>query len=404
MQVLLQEKAGPGGKAAAQERNLELTTGPLMLALISGLIFVIVYGLAGGTQIPKDGSPSTWHLATAGRLVGTGLLIAAAFLALGMLLGFLFGVPRSAQEPTAAAPPAEGGAASASTASNRIKVNTNLEQISDWLTKILVGVGLTQFGQIPTLLKNLAGFVAKGMGDAPSDPLFAIGLILYFSICGFFTGYLLTRLFLAGAFMVADNMSEEALRQSQENKGEMESLRMEMFASGSSPAAVTALNAEAGLQGALPRGLPTRQTLAQEYNDIRARDTQSSEARTRAMSRVFSQMSELAQVLEEYDPAPDLRAKDGGSRLFAYAYLARRPNPALLDALVDCVTRLEEANFGQFQGITAIGKVLDEADWKVAPTVMERLETLLQNLRPDTARYYALNRLLMHYRAGRKKA
>lgn len=400
MKLLFQRMADPGGNAPPQERNLELTTGPLMLALIAGLVFVIVYGLAGGAPLGTGGTPGTWQLATAVRLVGTGLLVAAAFLALGMLLGFLFGVPRSAQEPTAAAPPAQSG-----TANNRIKVNTNLEQISDWLTKILVGVGLTQLGQIPTLLANLAGFIAKGLNNASSDQLFATSVILYFFICGFFTGYLLTRLFLAGAFLVADNMSEEAVRQSQETQGALESLRMEVLASSPSPLAA-ALGAEVqpGLPGELQQGLPTRQTLAQDYNAIRKDDSQSSEVRTRAMSRVFSQMCTLAQVLHGYDPAPDLQADDGGLRLFAYAYLARRPNPALLDTLMDSVIKLEGTNFGKYHGITAIGQVLAKAEWEVAPAVVERLEKLLQTFDRNTDRYYALNNILTDYRAARKKA
>jgi tetratricopeptide (TPR) repeat protein len=79
-------------------------------------------------------------------------------------------------------------------------VNTNLEQISDWLTKILVGVGLTQLTELPTLLRVLGESVTVANSVAVT-----IGLIVTFLICGFFAGYLLTRLFLAGAFQEAEN-------------------------------------------------------------------------------------------------------------------------------------------------------------------------------------------------------
>jgi len=53
-------------------------------------------------------------------------------------------VPRSLQEvPSANGQPGYSG-------------NTNLEQISDWLTKILVGVGLTQLREIPGQVQRLA--------------------------------------------------------------------------------------------------------------------------------------------------------------------------------------------------------------------------------------------------------
>src|SRR6185503_13654313 len=61
-----------------------------------------------------------------------GALVALAPAAVGALLGFVFGIPKTLQSN---APPAADGKAA-------YQVNTNLEQISDWLTKMLVGVGL----------------------------------------------------------------------------------------------------------------------------------------------------------------------------------------------------------------------------------------------------------------------
>ena len=67
------------------------------------------------------------------------LLIAGALWLTGGLLGFLFGIPKvadhSATTPVAGPP---GGARPF------YMVNTNLEQVSDWLTKIIVGVGLVE--------------------------------------------------------------------------------------------------------------------------------------------------------------------------------------------------------------------------------------------------------------------
>jgi hypothetical protein len=84
------------------------------------------------------------------------------------------------------------------------QTNTNLEQISDWLTKILVGVGLTEFGNVPSFLMKFANFVGPGLGDFSNSKIFAISLLIYFIILGFLAGYLWTRLFIAGAFRAAD--------------------------------------------------------------------------------------------------------------------------------------------------------------------------------------------------------
>lgn len=123
------------------------------------------------------------------------LLLGLAALLGGGLIGFLFGVPRQLQEARAASDPGTVGYAG----------NTNLEQISDWLTKILVGVGLTQILQIPGQLVRLAAFLAPALGNQSSSQVFALGLLGYFSVAGFLIGYLSTRLLLGRAFEQADH-------------------------------------------------------------------------------------------------------------------------------------------------------------------------------------------------------
>lgn len=120
------------------------------------------------------------------------VLWAFACLSSGALVGFLFGIPRTVQ----ASDPEGWG--------YRQQVNTNLEQISDWLTKIIIGLGLVQLKAIPGLLWQAGFRVAASVGDAPTDVSTGIALVLFFGVLGFFVGYLLTRLYLAGAFSRAD--------------------------------------------------------------------------------------------------------------------------------------------------------------------------------------------------------
>jgi hypothetical protein len=86
----------------------------------------------------------------------------------------------------------------------RYEVNTNLEQISDWLTKILVGVSLTQASSLPGWLKKYAKFAASGLGGYPNSEIFATGILIYYIFIGFLCGFLLTRLAIAGAIREAD--------------------------------------------------------------------------------------------------------------------------------------------------------------------------------------------------------
>ncbi|WP_041598487.1 hypothetical protein [Hahella chejuensis] len=127
-------------------------------------------------------------------VASVGLMVAGAFLLLGGVLGFIFGIPRTLQQ--------EAGAADSQGAG--YLANTNLEQISDWLTKMLVGVGLTQLTAMPSHLRVVTGYIAEGVGGGRDASIFALSVLLYFSIIGFLFGYLWTRLFLAGAFRQAD--------------------------------------------------------------------------------------------------------------------------------------------------------------------------------------------------------
>jgi tetratricopeptide (TPR) repeat protein len=130
------------------------------------------------------------------------ILWAFACLTAGFLFGFLFGIPKTLQKPSADASQntTSGTAPPPKVYVNRLLgVNTNLEEISDWLTKILVGATLTQLVKIPTALALAAAYMA-GASAPDIQKAFCAALIVYFSSVGFLAGYLLTRLFFAGAF------------------------------------------------------------------------------------------------------------------------------------------------------------------------------------------------------------
>ena len=165
------------------------------------LVFLVA-GLAMVTLEERNGKPFT------------ALLWAFGIFTAGAAIGFLFGIPRVLQqdEVTAPNPPPGGAEGSQPGALNSytIRVNTNLEQISDWLTKIFVGLGLIQLQRVPEHLNRAATFVGYGLGNG--SKFFAGALIVYFALVGFLGFYLITRLYIAGAFSRADQAASQRAR------------------------------------------------------------------------------------------------------------------------------------------------------------------------------------------------
>jgi hypothetical protein len=116
-----------------------------------------------------------------------------AALVAGGLLGFLFGIPRTVTT--------EG------TAQAGVRANTNLEQISDWLTKILVGISLTQIPAIGDAAGRLVDTIAPALNGGSFGVPMAGGLLVFFSVLGFLFGWLLTRLALTRAIRDVDDPS-----------------------------------------------------------------------------------------------------------------------------------------------------------------------------------------------------
>lgn len=133
-------------------------------------------------------------------------LLAIASIAVGGFLGFLFGIPRSLSGFTAAQN-AEDNPSDDSpdrTKGAYYRANTNLEQISDWLTKILVGVGLTQLNALPTLIDRLGTYLSSGLQHAAFTPPIAAIICIGFCLVGFILVYLWTRIYLGSQFAQAD--------------------------------------------------------------------------------------------------------------------------------------------------------------------------------------------------------
>ncbi len=144
------------------------------------------------------------------------LLLSLACLFIGGFAGFLFGIPKVLQGNINNIPVSSTSAPIISPGTNRqelnelgaLRVNTNLEEISDWLTKIIVGLGLINLKEIPILLRGTSILIAESItikGSPLKNVVFANSLILFFPILGFLIGYLVTRLYLSSALAIADH-------------------------------------------------------------------------------------------------------------------------------------------------------------------------------------------------------
>lgn len=128
-----------------------------------------------------------------------GLIWSFACIAVGFGTGFLFGIPRVLQKKSfSESDPQKNNS------DYRQQVNTNLEEISDWLTKIIIGIGIFQLTKIPALLKTLATLFAVTVDQKTEYYGGFGGIIVFFLIFGFLFGYLYTRLHIQGALGRAD--------------------------------------------------------------------------------------------------------------------------------------------------------------------------------------------------------
>ncbi len=135
---------------------------------IFGVFIILIYSI----QLP---SGVRWSAFSVGVIVGS-----AAFL-IGGLVGFLFGIPRTIQSSTL------------SRGATQYQGNTNLEQVSDWLTKIIVGVSLVEIGRLIPALAKLGQILKAPLGGQPSSAAFGVGVVIACAVTGFFFIYLWTR-------------------------------------------------------------------------------------------------------------------------------------------------------------------------------------------------------------------
>ncbi|MBG6233683.1 hypothetical protein IWX76_000238 [Pedobacter sp. CAN_A7] len=158
------------------------------LLLLIGLITVVIL-VSFYLSFPKDGYFQVFTI----------LAVMAAYYLTGCAIGFIFAIPKSAQG-------ARQDRLPITDQGNRLGTtgyyhdNTSLEEISDWLVKIIIGLSLTQFSYLKETVESAAGNVAAIFPCIPqaqgckSFYVFSYAIIIFYSIGGVIIGYLWTRI------------------------------------------------------------------------------------------------------------------------------------------------------------------------------------------------------------------
>ena len=161
---------------------------------LSFIFFLAIIGVIGIlTYVYQDYvcAKLTNKISYAYSMCATLFFVSGGIFCFSSSIGFLFGIPRSASNNDSAK------------STNHYIGNDNLLQISDWLTKIIIGVGLTQLYQIPHLLKHLAHYIIEN--TKIGNEALLLFVIIYFACIGFLFGYLWTRLYFIKMLSDSDN-------------------------------------------------------------------------------------------------------------------------------------------------------------------------------------------------------
>jgi len=165
----------PAAPATTIPAPSRLVSRTLLFGGIAGTIGLIGYPLS----IPGQGL----------QLECVGILVALAAFITGFFTGTLFGMPKRNAE-----------------VDSDYSLNNSLVEISDWLTKIIVGLGLVNLQQIPGYLLKFGTYVSDAAGvKGKSLDVFAMCSVVYFSVLGLYIGYNYMRLVLSEKYKVADD-------------------------------------------------------------------------------------------------------------------------------------------------------------------------------------------------------
>lgn len=139
-----------------------------------GTIWILVYAFS------TAGSHLTYW--------GVGILTGLAAFLIGCLAGFLFGIPRTVSS----------GLLRLQAGTTGYAPSSNLAEVSDWLTKLLLGAGLVQLTHLGAPIANLIDHVASGLhgptGSSQAATVMAGAILFGYTAIGLLDSYVMTTM------------------------------------------------------------------------------------------------------------------------------------------------------------------------------------------------------------------
>lgn len=334
----------------------------VLLAIVFGVLAEVLYGFA---QRP-------W-LAT----FSSALLFSLASLLGGGLFGFLFGLPHADRAPSSSTSAPSSGphitnAASASGTPSRfhasppatprvdVAPSTNLQQIADWLTKLILGAGLTQIYRLPHAASVLFHSMASAFGGSVSAAQFSGGIVIYFTILGFITGWLATYFFLTPAMARLERRTDALVEQSS-----LLAARAARATAAGQAERAQKLRAASRVQAQTARTLA--ETYAAVYRHPRAdpmRTAELDQAIEAAARQALSMNPTPPEVKAQYGAGPQRQTE------IALAMMAIDPTKLDLDSVLQSISASRTA-IEQYQALRALRASVD----RLAAGDVERVRT-----------------------------
>jgi hypothetical protein len=186
--------SGSSGRMAGDK----IQRGVLIVAIVLLVAMVVVAVLLGLTT----------HEGGAGV---TSFVLFAAAAAAGAGLGFLFGLPRARVSDLTgdSGTPGATTPAPATKASTYYLTNSNLIKVSDWLTTIVIGLGLVNLGKAVPAVRDLSHALEAPLGAAPYSGAIGVSVLIVGLLAGFILDYLWTSIRVRELLEESERQSEE---------------------------------------------------------------------------------------------------------------------------------------------------------------------------------------------------
>jgi hypothetical protein len=157
------------------------------------VIFVIAASIGFGISAPGD---------LRSRLgVGmTAAALSAGAIAVGSFVGLLFGLPRHVDNTTGA------------TKNAHFLLNTNLMKVSDWLTTILIGLGLVQLNKVGPAIVSFSSGLEEPLGGEAYAGAYGVSTMISLALAAMMMMFLWS-IRLRELFEKSDWAAEEAKKQ-----------------------------------------------------------------------------------------------------------------------------------------------------------------------------------------------